>query len=89
MLAAADKRTLSGALWCIGGIVVTTVTFVSAVNNPSGGIYVIAWGAIIFGGQRFLWGYFEGWSIRKTKPARDGNQFAKGGEETEIRSNPA
>jgi hypothetical protein len=43
-----------GALWCIGGIVVTAVTYSSAAAG--GGRYIVAWGAIVFGGIQFLKG---------------------------------
>jgi hypothetical protein len=45
---------LFGALWCIGGIVVTAATY-SAVKD-TGGTYIVAWGAIIFGGYQFFKG---------------------------------
>ena len=52
----ASKDIIVGLLWCIGGIVVTVVTY----NNASpGGTYIIAWGAIIFGGIQFLKGLFH------------------------------
>ena len=45
-----------GLLWCVGGIVVTLVTYNAASN---GGTYIIAWGAILFGGIQFLKGLFH------------------------------
>src|SRR5215213_1999888 len=56
---AAERQMISGALLCIGGIVVTVVSFVSAMNGSFGGIYVITWGAIIFGGERFFRGFIQ------------------------------
>jgi hypothetical protein len=47
---------LYGALWCIGGLVVTVISY-SAAN--AGGRYVLAWGAIIFGAFQFLRGLFQ------------------------------
>jgi ribosomal protein S27E len=47
------KNLLSGALWCIGGIVVTIATYAAA---EPGGTFIIAWGAILFGGLQFLEG---------------------------------
>ncbi len=44
-----------GALWCIGGIVVTVVTYSAAA---SGGTYVVAWGAIVFGAIQFFRGLY-------------------------------
>lgn len=49
----AIKDIIFGALWCIGGIVVTIVTYNAA---SGGGTYVIAWGAILFGGIQLLKG---------------------------------
>jgi hypothetical protein len=51
--AAANRNMLVGGLWCVGGIVVTVVTLVSA---SGGGTYVVAWGAIIFGAIQFFRG---------------------------------
>lgn len=49
---------LYGALWCIGGIMVTTATYSSAVAH-GGGTYFVAWGAILFGAIQFLQGVFQ------------------------------
>jgi len=46
-----------GALWCIGGLIVTAVSY-SAVKD-SGGTYIVAWGAVVFGGWQFLKGLFK------------------------------
>jgi hypothetical protein len=51
---AGKNNMLYGALWCIGGIVVTAVTYSSA--SEGGGHYVVAWGAIIFGAIQFFRG---------------------------------
>lgn len=50
---AADKNMLYGGLWCVGGIVVTAATYSAA---SGGGSYVVAWGAILFGGIQFFRG---------------------------------
>jgi hypothetical protein len=47
------KDMLVGALWCVGGIVVTAVTYSAA---SGGGTYVVAYGAIIFGAIQFFRG---------------------------------
>jgi hypothetical protein len=52
---AAEKRMVRGALWCIGGILVTGTTYLLA-SGPAGGTYVIAWGAIVFGAVEFICG---------------------------------
>ena len=43
----------AGALWCIGGIVVTVATYEAA--GP-GDTFIIAWGAILFGAFQFFKG---------------------------------
>jgi hypothetical protein len=49
------KNMLYGALWCIGGIVVTAMSYLAAAN-AGGGKYLLAWGAIAFGGIQFFRG---------------------------------
>jgi hypothetical protein len=51
------KNMLYGALWCIGGIVVTALSYQAAAN--AGGKYVLAWGAILFGGIQFFRGMIQ------------------------------
>lgn len=53
------RNMLFGALWCIGGIVVTAVTYDAAASSPGGGKYIVAWGAILFGGIQCLKGFFQ------------------------------
>jgi hypothetical protein len=55
---AGQKKMLYGALWCIGGIVVTTWTHQAAMNS-GGGHYVVAWGAVVFGAIQFFRGMFQ------------------------------
>jgi hypothetical protein len=50
---AGTKNIVIGALWCVGGIVVTAATYQMA---SGGGTYVVAWGAILFGGIQSLRG---------------------------------
>ncbi len=52
--AKANKDMLWGAVWCIGGTIVTAATYSAASNG--GGRYVVAWGAIVFGGIQFIRG---------------------------------
>jgi hypothetical protein len=54
---AGKRNMLFGASWCIGGIAVTAITYEAA--SQSGGTYLIAWGAILFGGIQFLHGLFQ------------------------------
>ncbi len=49
----ARKDMIYGGLWFFGGIIVTLVTYSSA---SGGGSYVVAWGAILFGGIQFFRG---------------------------------
>ena len=51
------KHILFGALWGIGGAVVTLATYSAA---EPGGTYVITWGAMGFGALEFLYG-LSGW----------------------------
>jgi hypothetical protein len=53
---AALRSMAIGALFCIGGIIVTAATYNAAASNPGGGRYVVAWGAVIFGGLQFFRG---------------------------------
>ena len=50
------KNMVAGALWCVGGIVVTAVTYQMAASNGGGGTYFVAWGAVIFGAIQFFRG---------------------------------
>jgi hypothetical protein len=52
---AGQKNMLFGALWCIGGIAVTAITYQAAAGG-GGGSYVVAWGAILFGAIQFFRG---------------------------------
>ena len=53
---AGNKNMLYGALWCVGGLLVTILTYSAASD---GGTYVVAWGAVIFGAIQFLKGLFQ------------------------------
>jgi hypothetical protein len=55
---AGEKNMLFGALWCIGGIAFTALTY-RAAANPGGGRFVVAWGAILFGGIQFVRGLIQ------------------------------
>jgi len=68
---AAEKRMLYGALWCVGGILVTVVSYASAARSPFGGTYIVAWGAIVFGALRF----FQGLSGRDARPSTEDNAY--------------
>jgi len=55
--ASASRNMVFGALWCIGGILVTAITYSAA--SSGGGTYFVAWGAILFGGLQFLQGLVQ------------------------------
>ena len=50
----AFRNIVVGACWCIGGLVVTAVSYNAGKNT--GGTYIVAWGAVVFGGYQFLKG---------------------------------
>jgi len=56
---AAKKNMLVGVAWCVGGIVITAVTYQMAANNPGGGTYLVTWGPVIFGAIQFFRGLAE------------------------------
>jgi hypothetical protein len=49
-----QKNMLFGAMWCGGGLLITTWTYLGA--SESGGIYVLAWGPVLYGAIRFFRG---------------------------------
>ncbi len=52
----AKKDMLYGLLWAVGGLVATALTFAAASD---GGRYVAFYGAVFYGGYRFLKGLFS------------------------------
>jgi hypothetical protein len=56
--ASGAKNMLFGALWCIGGIIVTAVTY-NMASSGGGGRYFIAWGPVVFGAFQFFNGLFQ------------------------------
>jgi hypothetical protein len=53
-----QKNMMFGALWCFGGLALTAISFRAAANS-GGGRYVLAWGAILFGGIQFIRGMIQ------------------------------
>jgi len=53
LIARGKRDMVVGGLWCGGGIAVTLYTHAAAAG---GGTYIVAWGAILFGGIQFLRG---------------------------------
>lgn len=62
---AAKKSMLYGALWCVGGVIVTVGTLALA---KGGGSFIVAWGAIIFGAIQFIKGLVD--FVRSSLPSR-------------------
>jgi hypothetical protein len=50
---AGARNILVGAAWCVGGIAVTALTYQMA---SGGGTFIVAWGAILFGGIQLVKG---------------------------------
>lgn len=50
---AGRRNMIFGAMWCIGGLI---VTLASMAASQGGGVFVIAWGAILFGAIQFIRG---------------------------------
>jgi hypothetical protein len=53
---AGRKNMLYGSLWCAGGVAATAATYRAAGD---GGTFVIAWGAMLFGGIQFIRGLLQ------------------------------
>ena len=50
------RDMLIGAGICIVGVAITVATYAAVTANRTGGSYIIAWGAIIFGALQFFRG---------------------------------
>ena len=57
--AAAIKNMGIGGLFFVGGSAVTVFSYEAATENPHGGSYVMAWGAILFGGIQLVKGIIQ------------------------------
>ena len=53
---AGQRDMVIGGLICVIGLVVTIGSYGAAASSPTGGSYVIAWGAVIFGAIQFFRG---------------------------------
>ena len=51
--AAAEREMRQGALWCAVGLLITGLTYSAAAG---GGVYIVAWGPVVFGAIRFFRG---------------------------------
>jgi hypothetical protein len=45
-----------GLAWLMGGLLITIGSYSFAVSSPGGGHFVVAYGAILYGGFRLLRG---------------------------------
>jgi hypothetical protein len=52
-----NRNMLIGGAVCLIGILITFFSFASA--SSGGGRFILAWGAIIFGGLQFIRGYLQ------------------------------
>mgnify|MGYP001043019291 FL=1 len=53
--ALARKNIISGALWCGAGLLITGI----GATSSGSGTYVIAWGAILYGGIQLVTGIYQ------------------------------
>lgn len=56
----ANRDLTVGGAWLLGGLLVTIITYNIAANNPNGGHYYIASGAILYGAFRLFRGITAG-----------------------------
>ncbi len=69
------KNVLWGAIWCIGGTIVTVVTYSIA---SGGGTYIVAWGAIIFGAIQLIMGLLQLQDAKLPLTPSKGNKMDEG-----------
>ena len=50
------QNMMHGAIWCFGGIAATVASRAAATG---GGLYIVAWGAIVLGGIQFFRGVLQ------------------------------
>jgi len=56
---AALKNMAIGGVVCVIGLIITIGSYSAASSSATGGSYVVAWGAVLFGGFQFLKGLFQ------------------------------
>jgi hypothetical protein len=59
------RKMSIGAVFLVGGGVITGITYAHAANSPTGGTYVVFWGAIIFGFFDLVWGAYAYWKASR------------------------
>jgi hypothetical protein len=62
-LDAAKKNVRNGALWCVGGLLVTGISY--SMVSEGGGSYFVCWGAVIFGGIQLIRGMVASGNAQK------------------------
>lgn len=75
----AARAAWQGLAWCVGGAVVSWLTYSAA--STGGGYYFVTWGAVIYGGIRFVRGmgtYLQVRSARQALTPGRGSPFALG-----------
>ncbi len=50
------RNIVIGSLWCVGGLVITALTYSMA---SGGGTYIVTWGAIVFGAVQAIRGLIQ------------------------------
>ena len=45
-----------GVAWFVAGLLITLITYSNA-SGSSGGVYVVAWGPMLYGAYRLISGY--------------------------------
>ena len=63
LAAAAHRKMVGGGFVCFAGFVFTLLTLAA---SPATGVYVIAWGAIVFGAAQFVRGAIQLAKIRRS-----------------------
>lgn len=68
LVAAGKKNLLVGALFTVGGLALTLATYLTSSNT--GGSYIIAWGAVIFGVLQVVQGLTQYYNGRKDRESK-------------------
>ncbi len=63
LVAAGRKSMAVGSLWATGGLILTVITYL--MQTTTGGTYIIAWAAVIFGVIQVVQGLMQYYSGRK------------------------
>ena len=53
------RSMISGGLWCLTGIIIASGVFPNAIPT---GVFIITWGAIIYGTYQFARGLYQFWN---------------------------